>query len=155
MAPAIVESEKETSLPPAVSFFKTLVRVARVTPGYPTPDSFKLAREQALAILPWLPEAEPGANLGPNLYGTRVAKLLRYATGAGLSPRKRAEIGLARVMLADGRVVGAEELALRLRGAMDAERLAAQAYETASAQQEAGLPEAQGVKPGELRVVFA
>lgn len=140
-------------LPPVISFFKTMVRVARVTPGYPTPDSYKLALEQSLAALPWLPDyyrETRGEELGPELYGGRLAKVARYANGEDLSPRKRAEIRVARVLLADGQPVSREQLEARIEQAMRAEEAATEAYKAAGAATPCEHP---APKPGELRVV--
>src|SRR5947208_3618941 len=118
--PTRTKPQTDKPMTPSISFFKTLVRVARMTPGYPTPDSFKLALQQALAIVPWMPEhyrEVRGTEIPANLYGTRVAKLVRYATGEGLTGRKRAEITLARLLLADGREVNREELERRIAAA--------------------------------------
>jgi hypothetical protein len=111
-------------LPPAISFFKTLVRVARVAAGPPFANTFAPALGQALAILPWMPDhyrAARGTKIPHGLYGTRMAKLARYTTGEGLSPRKQAEIQLARAMLAEGRAVPEHELIARLRPAPSAD----------------------------------
>jgi hypothetical protein len=111
-----------------------MVRVARVTPGYPTPDSYKLAAQQALAVVPWMPDYYSevrGEELGPELYGGRLSKIARYSNGENLTPRKRAEIRLARLLLADGQPISREEIEARLAHANRAEEAATKMYKTA------------------------